>query len=444
MEEYFLPLLMLAVLIACIFTGYPAAFILAGVGVLFAFIGDIPPVFFGSVVSRIYGGILTNWLLLAAPLFIFMGLMLEKSGMAENLLLTLERLLGRVRGGLALAVALLGIIMAASTGIVGASVVLLGVIGLPVMLRQGYQKELAAGVTAASGTLGILIPPSIMLVFMGAILQVSVGDLFKAALTPGLFLGGLYILYILLVGALRPEWAPAAPPNERDKEHLARRLLRDLAAPMLLIASVLGSIMIGLATPTEAAGLGAAGATVLAAFSGRLNFQTLREVVHETSKTTAMVIFVLIGATCFSAVFKRLGGDLMIEEAIIGAGLGPYELIAALMGLVFVLGFFLEWIEISFIVLPLFAPIVGGMDFGFEGGKSMILVWFATLMAVNMQTSFITPPFGYSLFYLRGVAPPEVDIGVIYRAVIPFVILQLICLLLVAVVPETALWLIRL
>lgn len=393
--------------------------------------------------SRIYGGILTNWLLLAAPLFIFMGLMLEKSGMAENLLLTLERLLGRIRGGLALA--LLGIIMAASTGIVGASVVLLGVIGLPVMLRQGYQKELAAGVTAASGTLGILIPPSIMLVFMGAILQVSVGDLFKAALTPGLFLGVLYILYILLVGALRPRWAPAAPQNERsDGENLAHRLLRDLAAPMLLIAGVLGSIMIGLATPTEAAGLGAAGATVLAALSKRLNFQTLREVVHETSKTTAMVIFVLIGATCFSAVFKRLGGDLMIEDAIIGAGLGPYELIAALMGLVFILGFFLEWIEISFIVLPLFAPIVGEMDFGFEGGKSMILVWFATLMAVNMQTSFITPPFGYSLFYLRGVVPPEVDIGVIYRAVIPFVVLQLICLLLVAVFPETALWLIRL
>ena len=436
-------MLMLAVLIACILTGYPAAFILAGVGVLFAFIGDIPPVFFGTVVSRIHGGILTNWLLLAAPLFIFMGLMLEKSGMAENLLLTLERLLGRIRGGLALAVALLGIIMAASTGIVGASVVLLGVIGLPVMLRHGYQKELAAGVTAASGTLGILIPPSIMLVFMGAILQISVGDLFKAALTPGLFLGGLYALYILLVGAIRPEWAPAAPLSDGDEEGMALRLLRDLAAPMLLVATVLGSIMLGFATPTEAAGLGAAGSAGLAALAGRLNFQALREVVHETSKTTAMVIFVLIGATCFSAVFKRLGGDLMIEDAIVGAGLGPYELLAALMGLVFVLGFFLEWIEISFIVLPLFAPIVGEMDFGIEGGKNMALVWFATLTAVNMQTSFITPPFGYSLFYLRGVAPPEVDIGVIYRAVVPFVALQLICLVCVAAFPEMALWLIR-
>ena len=224
---------------------------------------------------------------------------------------------------------------------------------------------------------------------------------------------------------------------------MALRLLRDLAAPVLLIVSVLGSIMFGLATPTEAAGLGAAGAAGLAALSGRLNLRTLREVVHETSKTTAMVIFVLIGATCFSAVFKRLGGDLMIEEAIVGAGLGPGELVAALMALIFVLGFFLEWIEISFIVLPLFAPIIGGMDFGFEGGKSMALVWFATLAAVNMQTSFITPPFGYSLFYLRGVAPPEVDIGVIYRSVIPFVVLQLICLGLVAAFPEMALWLIR-
>ena len=442
LTEYFLPISMLVVLVASIFTGYPAAFTLAGVGIVFAFIGGVPLSFLGTVVSRIYGGVLTNWLLLAAPLFIFMGLMLEKSGLAQNLLLTLERLFGRVRGGLALSVALLGIIMAASTGIVGASVVLLGVIGLPVMLRQGYNKELAAGVTAASGTLGILIPPSIMLVFMGAILQISVGDLFKAALTPGLLLGALYLLYILLVSAIRPEWAPASP-DVSDGGNLLPRLLRDLLGPVFLIVAVLGSIMSGLATPTEAAGLGAMGGIALAAFARRLNLRVLREVLHETSKITAMVIFVLFGATCFSAVFKHLGGDLMIEEAVVGTGLGPYGLLMAVMALIFVLGFFLEWIEISFIVLPLFAPLIAGLDFGFEGGSEMVLVWFATLTAINMQTSFITPPFGYSLFYLRGVAPPELSIGIIYRSVIPFVVLQLICLLLAVVFPGLVLWLVR-
>lgn len=447
--EYSWAIAMIFALIIGVFTGYPVAFLLCGLGVLFALMSGIPLRFMGTVVSKIYAGTLSNWLLLAAPLFIFMGLMLDKSGLAERLLLTLERLCGRLPGGLALSVALLGIVMAASTGIVGASVMLLGVIALPVMLRQGYDPKFATGVTAACGTLGILIPPSIMLVFMGAILQVSIGALFKAAFVPGLLLGTVYMLYILGVGFFTPDRAPV--PKRSDLEKLTQsggnlfvELLTNLAGPLLLIAAVLGSIMIGLATPTEAAGIGAAGATLLALFARKLNVSVLREVVRGTSKTTAMVIFVMIGAACFSAVFKRLGGDDMIQELFIGTGYGPYGLLFLMMGLIFVMGFFLEWIEISFIVLPLFAPIIKVLDFGFDATDSELLVWFAVLAAVNMQTSFITPPFGYSLFYLRGVAPKGIDIKIIYRSSVPFVILQLICLGSLILFPSIVLWLTRL
>ena len=447
--EYGWAIAMIVALIVGVFTGYPVAFLLCGLGIVFALASGIPLRFMGTVVSKIYAGTLSNWLLLAAPLFIFMGLMLDRSGLAERLLLTLERVCGRLPGGLALSVALLGIVMAASTGIVGASVMLLGVIALPVMIRQGYDPRFATGVTAACGTLGILIPPSIMLGFMGAILQVSVGDMFKAAFLPGLLLGAVYILHIVGVGVLTPHRAPV--PNRAEIAKLADNgaplwieVIQNLLGPLFLIVAVLGSIMVGLATPTEAAGIGAAGAMMLAVMTRKLNFSVLREVVRDTSKTTAMVIFVMIGAACFSAVFKRLGGDDMIEQLFIGTGFGPYGLLILMMGLIFVMGFFLEWIEISFIVMPLFAPIVATLDFGFEATGLELLVWFAILSAVNMQTSFITPPFGYALFYLRGVAPEGVDIRLIYQSSITFVILQLICLTILVVFPDIVLWLTRL
>lgn len=446
LDEYGMAIAMVIALLIGIFSGYPVAFLLGGLGIVFAFVGDIPLPFLGTVASRIFGGVIENWLLIAIPLFVFMGLMLEKSGVAKNLLLTLQRLFGRVRGGLAVSVALLGVVMAASTGIIGASVVMLGLLALPVMLKQGYKAEMAYGVVAASGTLGILIPPSIMLVLMGSIMQISVGDLFKAALIPGLMLGGLYTLYLLITAYLKPEWAPLA--SEGGEAHLAAdhaplplALLRDLLGPVVLIVAVLGSIMAGIATPTEAAAIGAAGSMLLALMLKQLRLDVLRDVCRATSKTSAMILFVVIGATCFSVVFKRLGGADMIEELITGTGLGPYGLLLLLMGLIFLLGFFLEWIEISFVILPLLLPVVQALDFGGNLNGDPLLVWFAILVAINLQTSFLTPPFGYALFYLKGIAHSSVGIGTIYRSIIPFVLLQLVGLILCILFPAIVLWL---
>ena len=442
MEEYFLPLLMVLGLVLGIFSGYPVAFVLAGIGVAFTFIAGLPVLFLGTVVSRIFTGVIANWLLMAVPLFIFMGLMLDRAGTAQRLLLSLERMFAGVRGGLAVAVALLGIIMAASTGIIGASVVMLGVMALPVFLRRGYDVHLAAGTIAASGTLGILIPPSIMLVLVGDLLQISVGDLFLGATFPGLVLGALYIGFILLVAFI---WPDRAPVGERDRSQsrgeVAKEVARDLLAPIFLIVGVLGSIMAGIATPTEAAAIGALGATLLAVLARQLTWSTLRETSEETTKTTAMILFVAMGATTFSAIFKHLGGDYMIEDGVKAMVLGPYLTLFLLMSFIFILGFFLEWIEISYIVLPLFAPIIAKLDFGMGLAGPEKLLWFAILVAVNLQTSFLTPPFGYALFYLKGIAPPEVTMGHIYRAIIPFVVLQLIGLLLTVLFPEIVLWL---
>lgn len=441
LSEYALALLMVVTLLAGIFSGYPVAFLLGGLGIVFAFIGDIPVPFLGTVGSRIFGGVIENWLMIAIPLFVFMGLMLERSGVAKRLLLTLQRLFGRTHGGLAVSVAILGVIMAASTGIIGASVVMLGLLALPVMMKQGYRAEMACGVIAASGTLGILIPPSIMLVLMGSILQISVGALFKAALLPGLLLGGLYIAYLLITARIRPDWAPLADMDDVDPTPLPLALLRDLLGPFVLIFVVLGSIMAGIATPTEAAAIGALGSLLLALAMRSLDFATLREAVRETSRTSAMILFVVIGATCFSVVFKRLGGDYMIEELITGTGLGPYGLMLLIMGLIFVLGFFLEWIEISFVVLPLVAPVVEVLDFGYGLSGQGLLVWFAILVAINLQTSFLTPPFGYALFYLKGITEGQVSILTIYRSIIPFVLLQVTGLVLCMVFPALVLWL---
>ena len=444
MGDYFLPIMMVVALIGGIFTGYPVALLLAGLGVVFSFLGGINIMFLGTVVSRIFSGTLSNWLLLAVPLFIFMGLMLEKSDAARKLLLSLERLFAGMRGGLAISVALLGIVMAASTGIIGASVVLLGVLALPVMLKQKYDKGLASGIVCASGTLGILIPPSIMLVLVGDILQISVGDLFMGAMFPGLVLGGLYVAYILTIAFLFPEKAPAGVVDVNDTRPLWLALAADLLAPVLLIMGVLGSIVVGIATPTEAAAIGAAGTMVIAAVSGQFTWENLKYCVYETSKTTAMILFVAIGATCFSVIFKRVGGDTMIEDAVLSIASGPYMTLFIILSLIFILGFFLEWIEISYIILPLFAPIIAALDFGLGFNSGETLIWFAILVAICLQTSFLTPPFGYALFYLKGIAPPGVTMGDIYKSIIPFVVLQLTGLFLAVIFPNLVLWLPRL
>ena len=440
MIEYALPLAMVVFLLLGIFSGYPVALVLGGIGILFAFIGELPFAFLQIGVSRIYASVIENWLLLAVPLFVFMGTMLDKSGLAQNLLYSLERVLGGRRGGLAIAVALLGIIMAASTGIVGASVVMLSVLALPIMLREKYKPELAVGTIAASGTLGILIPPSIMLVLVGDILQISVGELFLGAIIPGLVLGGLYIAYLIYVALVRPGDAPASGAKPVDG-FLLLALLRDLVAPLLLILTVLGSIATGTATPTEAAGLGAICAMLLAAFNRQLTYRTLSICVRETGKTSAMILSVLVGATIFGMVFKGLKGNRMIEDAIMSFDLSAYGTLGLLLLMIFILGFFLEWVEISFIVLPLFAPIVVALDFGFGFSRDQQLLWFAMLVAVNLQTSFLTPPFGYSLFYIKGVAPPDITIRTIYRGIIPFVGLQLTGLALLILWPNLVLWL---
>ncbi|MFN7166962.1 MAG: TRAP transporter large permease subunit [Pannonibacter sp.] len=438
--EILWPLLMLGGLVAGIFVGYPVAFVLAGIGILFAVAADVPMLFLSTSVSRIYSGILTNWLLIAIPLFVFMGLMLERSGVAERLLKSLAGVFRGVPGGYAFAVAIIGIVMAASTGIIGASVVLMGMMALPTMLANRYDPKISCGLIAASGTLGILIPPSIMLIVLGDQLRVSVGELFMGAVGPGLLLGLLYVLYLVGVAIFQPHRMPAAETGEAQPFWQAfGTLAKDLLAPALLILAVLGTIVAGIATPTESAAIGAVGATILAISSGGLNFAVLRSALLDTTKTTAMIIFVMMGATVFSVVFRKLGGDTLILDMFSSLGTSPYVVLFVIMALVFLLGFFLDWVEITLVVVPIVAPVVAGLDFGLP--KEQTLIWFAIALAVNLQTSFLTPPFGYALFYLRGIAPKGVTIGMIYRGIIPFVVIQVLALLLVVSFPQIALWL---
>ncbi|NBN65131.1 TRAP transporter large permease [Pannonibacter tanglangensis] len=438
--EIIWPLLMLAGLVAGIFAGYPVAFVLAGIGILFAVAAGVPMLFLSTSVSRIYSGILTNWLLIAIPLFVFMGLMLERSGVAERLLKSLAGVFRGVPGGYAFAVAIIGIVMAASTGIIGASVVLMGMMALPTMLANRYDPKISCGLIAASGTLGILIPPSIMLIVLGDQLRVSVGELFMGAVGPGLLLGLLYVLYLVGVAILQPHRMPAAETGEAQPFWRAfGTLAKDLLAPALLILAVLGTIVAGIATPTESAAIGAVGATILAISSGGLNLAVLRSALLDTTKTTAMILFVMMGATVFSVVFRKLGGDTLILDMFSSLGTSPYVVLFVIMALVFLLGFFLDWVEITLVVVPIVAPVVAGLDFGLP--KEQTLIWFAIALAVNLQTSFLTPPFGYALFYLRGIAPKGVTIGMIYRGIIPFVVLQVIALVLVISFPQIALWL---
>lgn len=428
-----LALTMFATFIGCLFSGFPVAWVMGGVAVVFAVLAMAADYWFDAfigmdwnyvsiVVPRIWA-VMTNWVLVALPMFVFMGLMLDRSGVAEDLMANLARLFGRVRGGLAVTVTFVGLMLAASTGIIGASVVLLAVLGIPMMIRDGYSKELACGTVCSTGTLGILIPPSIMLVMMGDRIGLSVGDLFLGALFPGLLLAALYVGYIMIYAWLKPSVAPVPEGNTRVTLSILWHVLKAVLPTTGLIMAVLGSIFFGIATPTEASGVGALGATLLAASKGRLNRKVLQEVGRETTKTTAFIFALLLGATAFSLVFRGLGGDEIIEGALHGLPFGPTGVVITILFVTFLLGFFLDWIELTLIILPLVAPVVANLGFD--------LVWFTILFAVCLQTSFLTPPVGFALFYLKGVAPAGISLGNIYRGVVPFILIQLLGLVIV-------------
>ncbi len=447
--EDYLPLFMFGALGMLLFSGYPVAFVLGGVGLTFGFVGIYFEVFnfiqFFNLLPRIWGGIAENLVLTAIPMFIFMGTMLERSGVAADLLQCLQVLLRRVPGGLALSVTLMGTIMAATTGIIGASVVMMTLLALPVMVQRSYNTPLATGTIAASGTLGILIPPSIMLVIMADLLARSVGNLFVAAIFPGFMLAAFYMFYILVLCGFKPQLAPPLPDEEGPGSTfgIIAMVLKSFIPPLFLVFLVLGSILFGWATPTEAAGVGGAGAIFLALLKGRLNFTILKDVLERSALTGGMLFGIFLGATCFSYVFRALGGDDLVIGLVESLGLGSWGLLLILMGIVFFLGFFFDWIEITLIVLPVFSPIIAELDFGDHVAPLEVTYWFAILLAVNLQTSFLTPPFGFALFYMKGVAPPEVRIQQIYKGIIPFVILQLLGLGLVMAFPDIALWLPR-
>ena len=432
--------------------GYPVAFTLAGVALLFAGIGLITGNFeagyLSALPSRLFG-IMTNETLIAVPLFVFMGITLEKSKLAEDLLETLGSLFGTYRGGLGLAVVLVGMLLAASTGIVGATVVTMGLLSLPTMLKRGYSPQVATGVIAASGTLGQIIPPSIVLVLLGDVLSssfqqsqlqqgnyspetVSVGDLFVGAIIPGLILVLLYMLYVVFISFLKPETMPPAENESGEKKSLGG-LLWVLAPPLFLMVAVLGSIIFGVATITEAAGVGAVGAMLLAATKQQLTFSVLKDVCQETAKLTSMVFLILIGASIFSLVFRGYEGDELVQTYLSSVPGGVTGVLVVVMLAMFLLGFVLDFIEITFVVVPIVAPII--LALGVDP------VWLGVLIAINLQTSFLTPPFGFALFYLRGVAPEEIETKSIYKGVLPFVLIQLLMLILIAVFPELVTWL---
>ncbi|MBG1242088.1 TRAP transporter large permease [Nostoc sp. NZL] len=424
--------LMFAGALVLLSLGYPVAFSLGGVAILFGILGIslgvFDPVFLTAMPQRIFG-IMANYTLLAIPYFIFMGAMLEKSGIAERLLETMGILLGRLRGGLALAVILVGAMLAATTGVVAATVVAMGLISLPIMLRYGYNKELATGVIAASGTLGQIIPPSVVLVVLGDQLGVSVGDLFLGSVIPGLMMASAFALHVLIVAFLKPDLAPALPAEIREigGKALGRRVIQVMIPPLILILLVLGSIFFGIATPTEAGAVGCGGAIALAAANRKLTLESLRQVCDATLRITSMVVFILFGSTAFSLVFRGLNGDRFMFDVLANLPGGKTGFLVVSMAVVFILGFFIDFFEIAFIVVPLFVPVA--QNLGID------LVWYGVILGANLQTSFLTPPFGFALFYLRGVAPPEVTTKDIYRGAIPFILLQLLVLMLLIVFP---------
>lgn len=416
-------------LMAALMFGYPVAFTLGSVALIFGgiFLGLD---FFNLLPLRIWG-VMTNFTLLAVPLFVFMGVVLEKTGLSEDLLETMGLLLGRVRGGLALSVVVVGALMAATTGVVGATVVTMGIIALPAMLKHGYSSPLATGTIAASGTLGQIIPPSVILIILGDVIGVPVGRLFMAAVVPGLL---LVLLFLIAIAVFCWRWPGAAPAlRTTDSRGLVTRMLKSLLPPLALVIAVLGSIFFGIASPTESAAVGALGALLLAALHRRLNLSALQDAMRQTTRLTSMVFLILIGATAFGLVFRGMGGDHLVNDIMTQLPGGTWGFVLVSMVLIFILGFFLDFLEITFIVVPILGPIAAvlGID----------LLWFTILIAVNLQTSFLTPPFGFSLFYLKAVSPPEVKIQQIYRGILPFVTLQLICILLLAAFPGIAVWL---
>ncbi len=428
--------------ILLVFTGFPVAWILGGLSVIFSALSLILEADFSIQtgldwnytslsVERIWN-VMENWVMVALPMFIMMGLLLDRSGIANDLMRNFSKLFGGIHGGLAISVALIGLLLAASTGIIGASVVLLALLGLPVMLKEGYDQSFASGTICAVGTLGILIPPSIMLVLMADRMAMSVGDLFLGAVFPGLVLTSLYIIYIILFGLLQSEKAPAATQEQFSRTDLYD-LCRSILPPLFLIVAVLGSIFFGIATPTEAAGVGACGALLLTFINKKFESSMLKEVLQETTRTTAFIFAILLGATAFSLVLRGLGGDELIERSLLGLPFGSTGIIVCILLATFLLGFFLDWIELTLIVLPLVSPVVNAL--GFDP------IWFTILFAVCLQTSFLTPPVGFAIFYLRGVAPPEVDIKGIYRGVMPFVLLQIIGVIIIFNFSSLVTWL---
>jgi tripartite ATP-independent transporter DctM subunit len=445
-------LLMFLSVIVLLLAGFPVAFSLGGTALLFAFFGvaggGFEAAFLSGLPSRVFG-IMSNETLIAVPLFVFMGVTLERARIAEDLLDTLSSLFGSLRGGLGISVTLVGMLLAASTGIVGATVVTMGLLSLPTMLKRGYSAEVSTGTICASGTLGQIIPPSIILVMLGDVMSsayqqsqltqgifspktVSVGDLFAGALLPGLLLVLLYIIYLIVVALLRPTAMPAHVRSEDD--HVpATRVLAALFPPLLLIFAVLGSILAGLATPTEAAGVGATGALLIAIQRRQLNLDRLREVMRSTLRISSMVFMILIGASLFSLVFRGYGGDDGVHAVLEALPGGVIAAMIMVMLVMFLLGFVLDFIEITFVVVPIVGPVL--LTMGLDP------IWLGIMIAINLQTSFLTPPFGFALFYLRGVAPEAVTTGQIYRGVIPFVGIQLLALLLLAFFPQLVTWL---
>ncbi|WP_455198761.1 TRAP transporter large permease [Kaarinaea lacus] len=424
-------IIMLLVAIAMLMLGYPVAFTLGSVALLFGGL-SLGLEFFELLPLRIWG-VMTNFTLIAVPLFVFMGVILEKSGIAEELLETMARLFGQLRGGMGVSIVLVGALLAATTGVVGATVVTMAVIALPVMLKHGYKPELATGTIAASGTLGQIIPPSIILVLLGDVIGVPVGQLFMAAVTPGLILIGIFIIYILVHAKLNPDNAPAMRSGNDLNSVQYKNVMMSLMPPLFLVIAVLGSIFFGIATPTESAAVGAIGAMLLALARKRLGSDNLQDAMRTTLRMTSMVFLILIGATAFGLVFRGMGGDELVKALMTGLPGGEWGFLLVSMLIIFVLGFFLDFIEISFIVVPILAPIAAYLDIN--------MLWFAVLIALNLQTSFLTPPFGFSLFYLKAAAPSGVEMPHIYRGIIPFVMIQLVALLLVAVFPQSTLWL---
>ncbi|MEO1343482.1 MAG: TRAP transporter large permease subunit [Pseudomonadota bacterium] len=428
MSEMALPLAMAILTLAGILAGYRVGMVLAGSAAIFILVSDLPTAFFNLLVSRIYANVLSNWLLVAIPMFIFMGLVLEVSGTAERSLKAAQRALGGSAAGMGFSVLVIGILLAASSGIVGASVVLLSLLALPRLIETGYGDRMSAGLVTASGTLAILIPPSVMLIILGDQLKTPVPSMFAGAIGPGLLLVAVYGGFVL--------WRARGLPRAATQEETSPlRLLLDLGPLLVLVLSVLGSIISGFATPTEASGVGALGAVFITLLYGKFSFAMLMTAARQTVITTSTVLFLMIGATCFSAVFKGVGGDDMVEAGIMAFGDGPFIVLTVVMVAIFVLGFVLDWLEITLILMPIFAPIVAGLDFGNGLAGPELMIWFGILVAVNLQTSFLTPPFGFSLFYLRSAIGDRIATTDIYRGVLPFILLQLLVLALLIVFP---------